>query len=346
MAIDLNDLVEGLDPSGLIQISGAQLLQMVRNAVAADSKFFGIFDESEPDVVTTPRYARYSWFKPSEISSPVERRWSGTEWIPVSIGDEVITSAMIEDGAITLAKLYNPGGEALKLLRVNAGGTGFELWTLENPVKSVTLAMLSSAGGTNNQFIHVNAFGGFEFFDLIATNYIPANSITPDLFFSNSVPGDQYRVNAAGTEVEFFSPPSALIADRQYISLAGNLTKDLTFLKPSTAQWDFIEVYCNLNFTDAVPGINASMKCDLTFQTAPNIGTALTGGNSGTVFVYGTSAASAYLNGLTIGRMRVPAGLQDVDSIIVRAAFTAGQISSLINNGQFYGTGWYVNDIT
>lgn len=177
--MDTNDLKEGLDPSGLLKISGSQLLQMVREATPSDSRGFILFDESTPNVATHPRYARYTWYKPSEIASPIPRRWNGTGWVVTTAGPGSIGTTQLADNAVTLAKLYNPSGSVNYLLRVNGAGNGWELWPFSLANGSVTIAKLQATGLPDAyKVLQINAAGtAFELANVSARNI--ANGTLP-----------------------------------------------------------------------------------------------------------------------------------------------------------------------
>lgn len=160
MAIDAFDFLEGLDPSVLSSISGSQLLQLIRNATPSNSRGLIIYDNDTPDVVANPRYAKYSWFKPSE-NNKIQRRWNPATnaWEQTDVGSLTVDTAQIKDGAVTLVKLYNPNDptKGLWLLRVNAQGNGWELWPLTFDNNSIDIGKITK--GPNNTFPHVKADG-------------------------------------------------------------------------------------------------------------------------------------------------------------------------------------------
>lgn len=214
MSISSNDFLEGLDPSGLSQISGAQLLQMIREATPMEEsalfgRFIGIADDDTPDTTTYPRFKRYLWLKPSE-DFRVIRTWSEADgdWYPISLGSNIITTTMIQNAAVTLAKLSVSGGSALQLIRVNAAGNGFEFFTPSTPAGSITIAQLDAGSGNANKLVKINSGGNaFEFFTLNAVDYISDNTIASAKLISldpakiTAVIGDAakyLRVNASG----------------------------------------------------------------------------------------------------------------------------------------------------
>lgn len=180
MAIDLYDFLEGLDPSVLSTISGSQLLQMIRNATPSASRGLIICDNATPDTTTYPRYKRYKWIKPSE-NNAITRHWdeSVSDWVEDSVPNDSIDTDKLQDESVTLPKLYNPNDitKAGFLIRVNAAGTGFELWELQFANNSIDIQAIGL--GTTNEFPHVNAGG-------TAWEFLSADEIA-NLFSSGSI---------------------------------------------------------------------------------------------------------------------------------------------------------------
>lgn len=170
MALEF-DLFEGLDPTDLAELGASELLQMIRQASPRGNIGFVIYQSTAPDVLNNPRYARYIWIDTSDIDPanwPFKKyntTTSSWEIYNPSIGS--VNTDSILDGAVTLAKLYAPGiGEALKIVRVKADGSGFELWTYVLSNNSVSPSNLTrgSAGqifrtkidGSDNEYFTLN----------------------------------------------------------------------------------------------------------------------------------------------------------------------------------------------
>jgi len=215
MAIDINDFLEGLDPSVLSEVSVSQLLQMVRDAEPSGSRGLLIVDDNTPDVLTYPKFKRYSWFRPSEFNR-IQRTWNDNinDWQAVGPQNNTIGTNQILDGAVTLAKLYDPGdiSEAFWLIRVNASGTGFELWPLTFNNGSISIQALIKGG--NNLFPHIKSDGSaWEFIsaDNIATLFdfgaIDVSQITSNGNIDGGIPiqnqgGNRLAILPPGSEGE------------------------------------------------------------------------------------------------------------------------------------------------
>jgi len=90
-------------------------------------------------------------------------RESAPGWVNVNdvISPNTITTAMIQNAAVTLAKLSTAGGTANQLIRVNAGGTAFEFVSLSSLVTtgSIPVGSLITTGIPAGQLRFAGTFG-------------------------------------------------------------------------------------------------------------------------------------------------------------------------------------------
>jgi hypothetical protein len=155
MAITVNTLVSGynLDP----EFAGyaSKLMQAIQRAIPESTFGMILVDSSTPDVSGAFSWrTRCLWIDTTVTAAPVLKAYRTTGspgWFAVAdaISNSTITTAMIQTSAVTLAKLYAPGvGEANKLIRVNAGGTGFELVTVASIIASIGNIPITSLNNT------------------------------------------------------------------------------------------------------------------------------------------------------------------------------------------------------
>lgn len=149
-----NDFTQGINLSGQTQVSGAQLEQLIREAKVEDHLALILVQDTEPDVTSNPRYARFpkiesagSWFE----------YWNGTTWTFVPLPDDFVTNTMIDDNTIEIGKLSAAGGAPEQLIRVNAAGDGLEYFDFAPSIQ--TLDPNSIIKGTANQFLVTNNAG-------------------------------------------------------------------------------------------------------------------------------------------------------------------------------------------
>lgn len=143
MALNSNAFVEGIDPTSTFGGYASVLLQLIRQALPSSTYGMILFDTATPDVTGSNAWRkRCVWLNTTDLAAitvNVYRDSGSPGWVNIfsSIPSNSITTAMIQNAAVTLAKLSTSGGSALQLIRVNAGATGFEF---------VGFASLFSAG--------------------------------------------------------------------------------------------------------------------------------------------------------------------------------------------------------
>jgi hypothetical protein len=143
MALNTNPFVEGIDPSGTFGGYASVLLQLIRQAQPSSTYGMILFDTATPDVTGANAWRkRCIWVNLTTPGTPtvnVYKEGGSPGWSNVQalIPPNTITTAMIQNAAVTLAKLSTSGGTANQLIRVNGTGTAFEF---------VSLASLVTAG--------------------------------------------------------------------------------------------------------------------------------------------------------------------------------------------------------
>jgi hypothetical protein len=143
MALNTNPFVEGIDPSATFGGYASVLLQLIRQAQPSSTYGMILFDTTAPDVTGANAWRkRCIWIDLTVPGTPtvnVYKEGGSPGWDNVQsvIPNNTITTAMIQNAAVTLAKLSVSGGTANQLIRVNGTGTAFEF---------VSLASLVTAG--------------------------------------------------------------------------------------------------------------------------------------------------------------------------------------------------------
>jgi hypothetical protein len=143
MALNTNPFVEGIDPSATFGGYASVLLQLIRQAQPSSTYGMILFDTTAPDVTGANAWRkRCIWIDLTVPGTPtvnVYKEGGSPGWANVQsvIPNNTITTAMIQNAAVTLAKLSVSGGTANQLIRVNGTATAFEF---------VSLASLVTAG--------------------------------------------------------------------------------------------------------------------------------------------------------------------------------------------------------
>lgn len=183
MALNSNAFVEGIDPTGTFGGYASVLLQLIRQALPSSTYGMVLYDNATPDVAGANAWRqRCVWLDMTDTANPVAKvyRTTGSPgWISVNslISNNTITTAMIQNAAVTLAKLSVSGGAANQLIRVNAGATAFEFVNFSSlfsvgvvPVNSIVTTAVAPA-----TFRALGSFGG------AASTWFSADDIVGEL---------------------------------------------------------------------------------------------------------------------------------------------------------------------
>lgn len=140
MALNTNPFVEGIDPTSTFGGYASVLLQLIRQAQPSSTYGMILFDTTAPNVTGANAWRkRCVWISLANPNLPtvnVYKEGTSPGWTNVNdvISPNTITTAMIQNAAVTLAKLSASGGAANQLIRVNATATAFEFVSLSNIV--------------------------------------------------------------------------------------------------------------------------------------------------------------------------------------------------------------------
>jgi hypothetical protein len=160
MSLNSNTFIEGVDPTATFGGYASVLLQLIRQAIPSSTYGMILFDTTTPDVTGSNAWRKTCiWLNLSNPSLPtvnVYKEGGSPGWVNVNniIGNDAIVTAMISNNAVTLAKLSTTGGSANQLIRVNAGGSAFEFVSLNNLVTagSINVSALNTVGIPATQF--------------------------------------------------------------------------------------------------------------------------------------------------------------------------------------------------
>lgn len=167
MALNSNPFVEGIDPTSTFGGYASVLLQLIRQAQPSSTYGMILFDTTPPDVTGANAWRKRSiWISLATPATPtvnVYREGGSPGWVNVNdvISPNTITTAMIQNAAVTLAKLSVAGGTANQLIRVNAGATAFEFVSLSSLVVngSINVGSLITTGIPAGQFRLAGTYG-------------------------------------------------------------------------------------------------------------------------------------------------------------------------------------------
>jgi hypothetical protein len=198
MALNSNAFVEGIDPTSTFGGYASVLLQLIRQALPSSTYGMVLYDSATPDVSGANAWRqRCVWIDMTNTASPVAKvyRTTGSPgWVSVIslIVNNTITTAMIQDAAVTLAKLSVAGGTANQLIRVNAGATAFEFVNFSSlfTVGVVPINSIVTSAVPPSVFRVLGSFGG------AAATWFTANDIVSELSVGSI---DALAVAPAGT---------------------------------------------------------------------------------------------------------------------------------------------------
>ena len=174
MALNSNPFVEGIDPTSTFGGYASVLLQLIREAKPSSTYGMILFDTTAPDVTGANAWRKTCvWVNltlPDFPTVNVYKEGTSPGWVNVN---DVITNGAIKTSMIanynpaipntgvTLPKLSTAGGTANQLIRVNAGGTAFEFVSLSSLVTtgSIPVGSLITTGIPAGQFRLASTYG-------------------------------------------------------------------------------------------------------------------------------------------------------------------------------------------
>jgi len=171
-----NFLVAGLDPTGLVCLSLADLLQMFQESKPSDDLGWVIQQEATPNTVTYPELATFLWLKPSTGEL---KYYDGSSW------ELCECQALIGPGTITKAMLSTTGASARQLIQVDAGGATYNFVNPANVFNANELPVAKLVNATDENYIMYSGVGGVwsstHFPTLFTTTLAAANLAVANL---------------------------------------------------------------------------------------------------------------------------------------------------------------------
>lgn len=206
MALNTNPFIEGINPTATFGGYASVLLQLIRQAIPSSTYGMILFDTTPPDVTGSNAWRKTClWISLANPAEPAlyVYKTSSPGWVNINdiISPNSITTAMIQDNAVTLAKLSVAGGAANQLIRVNAGATAFEFVSLSSLVVngSINVGSLITTGIPAGQFRMAATYGPG------VANWYTAQNVVDNL--GNSVIGSDLiaPAGAATSRSQFLS---------------------------------------------------------------------------------------------------------------------------------------------
>lgn len=180
---------EGIDPTSVFAAGQASvLLQLIREAVPNPYRGMLIYGASTP--ATSGDYAwqkRCVWVKTDDWTFYYFNDDLGSwESLFAAIPDDSITTAMLGDGIVTLAKLAVGAGTAGQIVRINSGATGFEFVAPADAIPAGALAVTKLAAGANDTVLMTvsGVVGWQSLASKIASTLTASAILTPAMFTS------------------------------------------------------------------------------------------------------------------------------------------------------------------
>lgn len=171
------DFKSGVDPTGINQLNSSILLQMINMMLVRDYIGMVYYGPNEPDVANNPRYARFLWID-SDSESLSIYKYVGGVWVNIfTFEDGSIDGSALMDGTVTAVKLSVGTDNALKFLRVNSAGDGWEFVLFTDLLVDGSIDLSKLKVGAKNQVLRMNADASaaewatnlFAFFDVPAS---------------------------------------------------------------------------------------------------------------------------------------------------------------------------------
>jgi len=251
MALPTNPFVEGIDPSATFGGYASVLLQLIRQAQPSSTYGMILFDTTAPDVTGANAWRkRCIWIDLTVPGTPtvnVYKEGGSPGWANVQsvIPNNTITTAMIQNAAVTLAKLSVSGGTANQLIRVNGTATAFEFVSLASLVTagSIPVGSLVTTGIPAGQLRFAGVVGpgvatwynAQQIINNLANASIPADLIGPAPAATSRSQFLTTRLGDPFASWRYFDPANDLQANALNGDRLTNNTVALSKIIPATS---------------------------------------------------------------------------------------------------------------
>lgn len=251
------DLSKGIDLTGRSTVTPSQLNQLVDAGQLRTNRAAFLLTNSDPDVVSYPRYTNWVWLDQSSIPF-VLKTWNANSnaWIAVSFGTNAITTAQIGDGQITTDKIANGAVTTDKLG--------------DNSVSEAKIiaGQVTASKMANNAITTLSITNGAVTSDKIAVNGVITTNITDGAVTSNklasaSVTADKLAPGAVAASTITDGSITGIKIANETIGTTNIIDGAVSTNKISFGMW------LSTNQTAAIPAAGSAATFTHTFPAQP-----------------------------------------------------------------------------
>ena len=292
MALNTNPFVEGINPTATFGGYASVLLQLIRQAIPSSTYGMILFDTTAPDVTGSNAWRKtcvwLSLLNPAEPALYVYRT-TAPGWVNINdvISANSITTAMIQNNAVTLAKLSVSGGTALQLIRVNATATAFEFVSLASlvTVGSILPAAISGIAVAPGTFrVLANLNGGTttwyhpdQVVQGVSNAVIDIDQIAPSPVTSARSRFITTRTADATATWRYFDPNVDILAAAMNGNRLTDFTVSVSKISPgAAAEGSLLSIVGGVPDWAPAPTANYVNKYESTATALPAVGNAIT----------------------------------------------------------------------
>jgi hypothetical protein len=189
----LQHLQEGYDPTGLVCLSIAQILQMIRAAKPYPHQGFAIFQKNAPDTVTYPELTYFIWVETADdISYIPTGKIYYYDGVSAWVDFTKLDGSRILPGTVDLAAIHTLGHTAAyDIIQVNAANTALQFVTVPNAIRTNTVPPDKLLAPDNTNSYVLTCIAGTKAFTLWSAFFVA--------LASNTIPVDKLIRGAADT---------------------------------------------------------------------------------------------------------------------------------------------------
>lgn len=293
MALNTNPFVEGINPTATFGGYASVLLQLIRQAIPSSTYGMILFDTTAPDVTGSNAWRKTCvWLDltlPDFPTVNVYKEGTSPGWVNTNniIANSSISTAMIINGAVTLAKLSVSGGAALQLIRVNATNTAFEFVSLASlvTVGSILPAAISGIAVAPGTFrVLANLNGGTttwyhpdQVVQGVSNAVIDIDQIAPSPVTSARSRFITTRTADATATWRYFDPNVDILAAAMNGNRLTDFTVSVSKISPgAAAEGSLLSIVGGVPDWAPAPTANYVNKYESTATALPALGNAIT----------------------------------------------------------------------